>query len=149
MSEALESFDNFLLIMDEQLDALTEEAALYKVDLDFSLHSLSKLEDLFIKMSENIENDKKNSLIVFFARYLGEIVIKNFGGKWTLPIDDPKNVNFNTPVIIGHSPIEGLEFSPIGVIRAFSLRKRAGMLKTAIDAQASPNPIDLSGLVED
>jgi len=148
-NDALESFDNFLMVMDEQLDALTEEAALYKVDLDFSLHSLSKLEDLFIKISENVEKDKINSLIVFFARYLGEIVIKNFGCKWTLPIDDPKNVNYNTPVIIGHSPIEGLEFSPIGVMRAFSLRKRSGMLKTAIDAHVSPNPIDLSGLVEE
>jgi len=147
--DALEKFDQFLMIMDEQLDALTEEAASRNIDLDFSLDSLSKLEGLFLIMSENIDKDKKNSLIVFFARYLGEIVRTNYGGKWHLPLDDPKNVNFNTPVIVGHSTMEGLEFAPIGVMRGFSLRKRLGMLKTAIDADVSPIIIDLSGLLEE
>jgi hypothetical protein len=51
-------------------------------------------------------------------------------------------------VIKGHSKIEGLEFAPIGVMRAYSLRKKEGTLRRAVEAQIDPKPLDLSGLVE-
>lgn len=147
--KALEDFDDFLMIMDEQLDALENDAEARGIKLDFSLSSLAKLEELFLKMANGADKDMRDRLIVYFARYLGEIVRTNYGGKWQLSLDDPKNVNFNTPVIVGHTPIQGLEFSPIGIMRAFALKRRPGMLWTAIDADINPSPLDLSGLTEE
>lgn len=147
--QALEKFDDFLMIFDEQTDALEKDAAARGIDLDFSVESLAKLEQLFLLMAEGADKDAISQLIVYFARYLGEIVRINYGGKWILSLDDPKNVNFNTPVIVGHTPIPDLEFDPIGQMRAFSLKKRPGMLWQAIDADINPNPLDLSDLVEE
>jgi len=147
--KALEDFDDFLMIMDEQLDTLENDAEARGIKLDFSLSSLAKLEELFLKMANGADKDIRDRLIVYFSRYLGEIVRTNYGGKWQLSLDDQKNVNFNTPVIVGHTPIQGLEFSPIGIMRAFALKRRPGMLWTAIDADINPSPLDLSGLTEE
>jgi len=147
--KSLEDFDDFLMIMDEQLDTLENDAEARGIKLDFSLSSLAKLEELFLKMANGADKDIRDRLIVYFARYLGEIVRTNYGGKWQLSLDDQKNVNFNTPVIVGHTPIQGLEFSPIGIMRAFALKRRPGMLRTAIDADINPSPLDLSGLTEE
>ncbi|NOU22008.1 MAG: hypothetical protein HOO93_09495 [Methyloglobulus sp.] len=146
---ALEKFDDFLLVMDDQLEALENDAESRGIDLDFSVSSLEKLEQLFTVMAEGVHKDIINQLIVYFARYLGEIVRTNYGGKWHLSLDDPKNVNFNTPVIVGHTSIEDLEFAPIGIMRAFAIKRRSGMLWTAINADINPSPLDLSGLVEE
>ncbi|MBI3896717.1 MAG: hypothetical protein HY308_00305 [Gammaproteobacteria bacterium] len=144
---AKEKFDNFLMSMDDQLDALEAEAQSRNIDLDFSTASVSKLENLFDLMATNADKETIESLVVTFARYLGEIVRLNYGGKWLLPLDDPSNVYFNTPVITGHTK-EGLEFSPIFAMRAFALRRKPDTLKKAIDAHIKPNPIDLSRLIE-
>jgi hypothetical protein len=146
---ALEKFDDFLMIFDDQTDALENDAEARGIELDFSISSLAKLEQLFTMMAEGADKDATNQLIVYFARYLGEIVRTNYGGKWQLSLDDPKNVNFNTPVIAGHTPIEGLEFSPIRTMRAFALKRQPGMLWRAINAHVDPRPVDLSGLVEE
>ena len=148
-AQALEKFDEFLMIFDEQTDALENDAANRGIVLDFSIASLEKLEQFFPMMADGADKDMTNRLIVYFARYLGEIVRTNFGGKWVLSLDNPKNVNFNTPVIVGHTPMEDLEFSPIGVMRAFALKRQSGMLWRAIDADINPNPLDLSELVEE
>lgn len=146
---AEEKFDQFLMIMDDQLDSLSCEAESRGIDLDFSLDDMDKLEDLFDLMAEGKSADDRASLVVFFARYLGELVLKNYGGKWSLPLEDEKNVNFNTPVIVGHCSIEGLEFAPISVMRGYSLRKRKGSLRRALDADVNPKALDLSDIPEE
>ena len=119
-----EKFDDFLMAMDEQLDWLGDEAAKYGIKLDFSLGYFERLEQLFDLMSEGLDKIAVSSLVVIFARHLGELVRLNYGGKWVLPLNDEKNVNFNTPVIVGHTSIEGLEFAPITVMRAYALRRK-------------------------
>lgn len=99
-------------------------------------------------MADGADKDQTNKLIVFFARYLEEIVRVNYGGPCHLPLDDPKNINFNTPVIIGYTRIDGLEFAPMTAMRAFALKRRPGMLWTAIQADIDPKALDLSDLVE-
>lgn len=145
---AQEDFDNFLMVMDDQLEALAEEAAKRGIRLDLSLNDLERLERLFDLMSEGLEKDEKASLVVTFARHLGEIVRVNFGGKWHLPLDDPKNVHFNKPVLVGHTAVDGLEFAPTFVMRGYALRKQPGSLRRAVDAQINVKPLDLSGLIE-
>jgi hypothetical protein len=146
--QALNKFDEFLMILDEQTDALERDAEANGITLDFTLASLPKLEQLFLTMAEGADKEEISQLIVYFARYLGEIVRTNYGGKWHLPLDDPKSVNFNTPVIVGHTRISGLEFSPIGIMRGFALKRRPGMLWRAIDADVNPSPLDLNDLIE-
>lgn len=143
-----EDFENFLMIMDEQLEALKDDAEKHKVPLDFSLSDLSNLEDLFDLMAPPNNKEDPSGMVVFFARHLGEVVRLNYGGQWFLPLDDKKNVNFNKPVIIGHSPVKGLEFSPIFVMRAYSLRRKKGTLARAVKANVDPTPVDIDHLIE-
>lgn len=146
--QALDDFDNFLMVMDDQLEALQEEATRRRLILDFSLDDLERLEKLFDLMTDGVDNDTRSSLIVSFGRHLGEVVRENYGGRWVVPLDDEKNINFNKPVIIGHTKIEGLEFAPLTVMRAYSLRKKPGTLRRAVEADVNPQTLDLSELIE-
>ncbi|KAG8151673.1 hypothetical protein [Burkholderia catarinensis] len=146
---AEEAFDDFVMIMDDQLDWLSDEAKGHGIKLAVELDDLPKLEKLFNLLSSGKDKDYVSGLVVTFARFLGEVVRESYGGKWVLPLDDEKNINFNTPVIVGHTPIEGLEFAPLSVMRAYALRKRPGTLQRAVDAQVNPKPVDLSGLAEE
>jgi hypothetical protein len=146
---AEQDFDDFLMIMEDQLDYLKEEAERRGIFLDSSPDDLDKLEQLFDLMSETTDKKDIPGLVVLFARHLGEIVRLNYGGKWELPLDDEKNVNFNTPVLTGHCPVEGVECAPISIMHAYSLRRKKGTLKRAVDADVNPTSIDLSDLVEE
>lgn len=146
---ALEDFESFLLQMDEQLDGLREEAEAANVNLDMLDGDFEKLELLFDRVSDGLADDRRTDLVIAFARYLGELVRKLFGGDWSLPLDDEKSVNFNWPVIVGHSPVPGLEFAPISTMKAYALRKRPGTLRRAVMADVRPQALDLSDLVED
>lgn len=148
-NEAEEKFDEFLMVMDDQLDYLQGEAEKHGITLDLSGKDIENLEKLFDAMSSGIDSETRAGLVVVFARHLGEVFRINHGGEWRLPLDDEKNVNYNTPVIAGFGTIEGLEFAPISVVRAYSLRKKPGTMKRAVDAVANPQPLDLSGLVEE
>lgn len=148
--EAAENtFERFLIIMDDQIEFLKDEAEKNNIELDDSLSDLEKLEDLFDIMSQNLSGDGKSSLLVFFARHLGEVVRLNYGGKWFIQLEDKKNINFNEPVIIGHSPIEGLDFAPISVMRSYALRRKKGTLRCAVDADINPKAIDIDSLIEE
>jgi len=142
-------FDDFLMIMDDQLEALERDALKHGIRIGRNMGPLEPLEQLFSKMKTEIIKDDIDRLIIYFARYLGEIVIGDFGGHWNLPLKDKKNVNYNRPVIIGHSPIPGLEFAPISLVRAYSIKEKPGMFRIAIDADINPNPIDLSDLADE
>ncbi|HHA2860913.1 hypothetical protein [Stenotrophomonas maltophilia] len=54
-------------------------------------------------MAEPLSQDEQDALRFVFARYLGDVVHEHHGGKWTLPLDDPNDISFNMPVILGHS----------------------------------------------
>lgn len=148
-TEARDKFEAFLMAMDDQLEALADEAATRGIQLDSSLADLERLEQLFDLMSQGLDKDATAGLVVTFARHLGEVVRLRFGGTWHLPLDDEKNVNFNTPVIVGHTPIAGLQFAPLSVMRAYALRRKPGTLRRAAEADVHIKPLDLSGLIED
>lgn len=147
--KALETFDNFLMIMDDQLDYLNTEAIKHKISIDFSLETLEKLETLFDLLSQGLNKENLSGLIVLFARHLGEIVRLNSESKWILSLEDEKFVDFNSPIIVGKKPLKGLQFEPIQVMRAYAVRKRPGTLRPAVDAYLNPSPLDLSDLVEE
>lgn len=142
--DAEADFDDFLMAMDDQLKWLEREASRLGLELDISQSTPELLELLFDRMAEGMTDDDKDRLLVIFGRYLGEFVRLTFGGKWALPLDDEKNINFNTPVIVEHSKFEGLEFSPIRTMRAYSLRKKPGMIRKIIQSDIDPQILDLS-----
>jgi len=147
--KARESFENFLIEMDDRLDGVREEAERVHVDLDMSVSDFDRLESLFDKLSAGMSDDKKKDLVVSLGRYLGELVCHLYGGKWVLPLEDEKSINFNTPVVVGHAAVPGLEFAPLATMRAYALRKRPGTLKRAALADVRPQAVDLSDLIED
>lgn len=147
--EAEDTFERFLIIMDDQIEFLKDEAEKHNIELDDSLSDLEKLEDLFDIMSQNLNSDEKSSLLVLFARHLGEVVRLNYGGKWFIQLEDKKNVNFNEPVIMGHSSIEGLDFAPISIMRSYALRRKKGALRCAVEADINPRTIDIDSLIEE
>jgi hypothetical protein len=110
--------------------------------------SLENLERLFFQVTENCSEDEKQGWIVTFARYVGEIVRETFNGKWHLSLEDPKNIYFNTPVIINHTKIENLQFSPIFAVRALSLRKKSGLLRKIVMADIKPRELNIDHLEE-
>lgn len=143
-----DAFEQFLIVMDDQLESLEEDAKKFGISIDLSVSSINKLEKLFELMAESADENAIDSLIVYFGRYLGEIVNYNYNGRWDLPLDDPNNVNYNTPVITGHSQ-KGLEFAPLSVMRSFALRRVKNTLQRAIDADMEIRPLDLSNLIEE
>ncbi|WP_329859958.1 hypothetical protein [Stenotrophomonas sp. SMYL89] len=147
--EARENFEQFLIIMDDQIEWLIEQGQHRGVDLDGSLESLDHLETLYNLMAATLSEDEQAALRVVFARYLGEIVRLHHGGKWTLPLDDPKDISFNMPVILGHSTCPWLEFNPIHTMRGYSLRPRPGMIRSVVAHSVAPKILDLSDLVEE
>lgn len=142
--KAKEEFDDFLISMDDQIDWLTEQAKQHNIELYNSSNTPETLEQLFDLMSEGMNESDTESLIIIFGRFLGEFVRLTYGGQWKLPLDDPKNINFNTPVITGHSPVKGLEFAPIRIMRAYALRRKAGTIRRAIENHIAPAILDLS-----
>lgn len=143
-NEAEETFDNFLVTMDDQIDWLVDEAKKHEIHLTNSSDTPEILEKLFDLTSKGMDENLTTSLIVIFGRYLGEFMRLSYGGQWTLPLDDESNVNFNTPVITGHSSVEGLEFAPIRVMRAYALRRNVGTIRRSIENHINPEVLDLS-----
>lgn len=148
IKKSKDDFDEFLFKMDDQLDALDDRAKKHGIQLEFSMNSLEKLESLFFKIADDVDDDTRASLIVTFARYVGEIVRLSFGGKWKLSLDDPKNIYYNSPVIVGHTPISDLEFSPIDAMQTIWLRRKPGLLRQIIMAGIGPEDLDIDHLVE-
>jgi len=148
---AEEKFQSFLMLMDEQIDWLESEARALGIEIALSGGQvmLGRLESLFDVLSKGKDRDEIAGLNVVFARYLGEWVRLHFGGAWRLPLDDPKNVNFNTPVIEGHTLVQGLQFPPVLTMRAYALRRKPGMLLRAVISQVDPKTLDLSDLQQE
>jgi hypothetical protein len=146
---AEEKFDRFLMSMDDRLEWLQDQAKSAGIELGCSVSDCERLEQLFDLMSKALDKDQTLNLEITFARYLGEIVRVNYGGKWVLPLDDEKDINFNVPVITDHTPIEGLNFAPTSVMRAYSLRRKKGTLQRAIEAHTKPSSLDLDDLAEE
>lgn len=144
-----DDFDKFLILMDDQLDTVEVEANKRGFSINLTMESLENLEKTFLSVVADCTDDEKDGWIVTFARYVGEIVRICFNGKWHLSSDDPTNIYYNTPVIINHTTIDGLEFSPIFAVRALSIRKRLGLLRQIIMADVAPVPLDIDYLRED
>ncbi len=140
-------FEQFLFEMDDKLEALQEDANARSFNLDFSLASLAHLERYIDAVSAATPRSVDlTSVLIACGRYLGEVVRVNYGGKWDIPLDDPADLYFNQPVIIGHNR-SGTELAPLFLARAYQRKRKPGMIAAAIENQINPKEIDLSDLV--
>jgi len=144
-----DNFENFLILMDDQLEAVENESNKRGFSIDLTINSLENIEKLFLSIIKDCTEEETEGWIAAFARYVGEIVRIRFSGQWHLSSDSPKDVYYNTPVIVNHTKIKGLAFSPIFAIRALSIRKRIGLLHQIIMADIEPVPLEIEHLRED
>lgn len=145
---AHEAFARFLQEMDERLQRLEFLTDARDLDLDYAEAGLGDFETLFEALLDEAQagDGDTTTVIVTAARYLGEVVRRTHGGEWHLPLDDPKNVHHNTPVIVGHNR-SGTEFAPLFLCRAFARRRQRGAFARAIHNQIAPEKLDLSDLL--
>ena len=137
----------FLFKISDQVESLQEIGAAYHLDL--SVESLDRLEKFFDTYRKQPPAGlDETELMIICARYLGQVLRENYGGKWDLPLDDPNNINFNSPVIVGARG-SITEFPPIDIMRAYSLRPKPGFLRQALESEINPKLLDLSDLAED
>jgi hypothetical protein len=140
--ELKEMFDVFLSKMDDQLDEFIKKAKKQGYKLDFSSASLNDLEKYLLENNTSVnENDFNDS-----AAYFGEVVRKNYGGKWQCSLNLTKNsIDYGYPVIVGHTKYN-LELNPFHAVRSYILRKRPDHFQTVIGNDINPDTLDLSHL---
>ena len=73
-----------------------------KSSLDYSIVLLKVLE-LWIKQNYNsVEEMKaKTAHLDGCARYVGEVIRKQLGGKWDIDLERPDNVFYGLPIMVG------------------------------------------------
>ncbi len=78
--EAREQFEMFLFKMSDQVEALQALGVAYHLDL--SIESLDRLEAFFDKYRKLPPAGlDETDLVIMCARYLGQVLRKNYGGK--------------------------------------------------------------------
>jgi hypothetical protein len=138
--ELEEKFEMFIFNMSDYLEQIIEIAKEKNINLDYSMESLPFLEEYLIKNKITINDIDYDSA----SAYLGQVLRKNYGGKWICNLDKENNsLYYGYPVITGHTKYDVL-FSPFHVIKAFLLRHKNNLLTTAIESDISPTEIDWS-----
>lgn len=121
----------------------------YRLDAIHSLDSLEELERYATETGVNFVDTSDAAVLeqVNAWYYLGEVVRQNFGGEWEFSMNDENTANWGAYVVVGHCPVPGIEFEPLGLFRAFVRRGYpAGMFRRAVMADVKPQRIDLSDL---
>jgi len=133
-----EKFESFLAEVNCLPDFLIEKAENKGYNLDYSIDSLNELERYL--STENIKKDDEDQQ--FAAMYLGELIIKNYGGKWVIDLDDLKSLDFAIPIIKGHSKFD-VTFNPFHAVSIYIIRKVSGILYKSIRADVSAKKLGL------
>ncbi|MET4141981.1 hypothetical protein [Pedobacter sp. UYP1] len=137
--EELEKFEIWLFEMDDRLEPLLDYAEKKGYSLDYSLDSLA----IFEKFVESEKINFDHDLFITCARYLGEVVVKTFNGKWSLDIEDPNSLYFKKPVVINYSKY-GTIFSPINILKNYTREYKKGLLLKAILSDIEPGTFNLN-----
>lgn len=86
-----------------------EDAKRFEIELDFSEESIKQVESIIsIYESKKAGIDDKNKIPVvgmMYGSYIGEVYIRNYGGKWV-------NITFDDRTFPGVQGSDGSSFSP-------------------------------------
>jgi hypothetical protein len=134
-----EKFNLFIFSVDDSVDEIQQLAKDKGIKLSFSAETPKSIEDLIIAIDLNA---KDNHMINVLAQYIGEYFRKTIGGKWHLGDDPESSMTYNCPVISGHNSV-GHVFDPIMTIRNFVIRRKQGIIATAIEAEKGVDDLNL------
>ncbi|WP_052732198.1 hypothetical protein [Hymenobacter terrenus] len=154
LEEEEERLGQFILYMKDAFFPFLRHANTQGYQLN-EAHTLDSLEDLerYIREKKiSLDGASDAALLVRYNcwYYLGEVMRRNFGGSWEFSMDQENDGNWGEYVIVGHSPVQGLEFVPERLFRAFILRGyKPGMFRKGIFNQVKPEPVDLSELAKE
>lgn len=98
-----DDFEVWLIEMDAALERFlpTVEKKM-NAKLDYSIDSLKILENWIKSNYQTIDEIKKETAhLDGCARYVGEVIRKQLNGKWTIDLEDDKNVFYRLPVVEG------------------------------------------------
>jgi len=137
-NEEIEKFELWLFEMDNRLEPLVDYAENKGYSLDYSLESLLDFETFILVEKITFEHD----LFITCARYLGEILVQNFNGKWALDIDDPNSLYYGKPVVTNYSKY-GTIFSPINILKNYTRAYKRGLLLKVIKSDIDPENFNL------
>ncbi|MBF9219807.1 hypothetical protein [Hymenobacter ruricola] len=149
-AEEEEKFQLFLFELEDRQEAFIENSTAQGYQLDYTSQSLTELERYLTAMpfSWDDKSDEAVGRRLDCWTYLGEVVRQNHGGDWQLSWNDDNSANRGQFVITGHAPVEGVEFTPLRLIKTFIQRGQSGALNRAVQAQVNPTPVDFSDLRE-
>ncbi|MFW0716006.1 hypothetical protein [Pedobacter sp. N23S346] len=143
--ELEEKFEMFIFNIDDCLEQFIEKTEGKNILLDYSVPSLKLLENYLVENKITINDDDYNDA----ASYLGEVIRRNYEGKWICNLDKENNsLYYGFPVITKHVNYDIL-YSPFHVVKAFLLRHKENLFITSIESQLNPQKIDLSDLPDE
>lgn len=126
---------------DEQNKFLRVANALgYRLTNPQQMESLEELERYIREEKVDFKNPSDEALSerTNCWYYLGEVVRITFGGGWQFSMNEENTANWGDYVIEGHSPVPGVEFEPLGLVRGFIGRGcRLGTFRRAIMAHVT------------
>lgn len=138
-----EKFEMFLFDMDDNLEAFIDEAESQGYNLDYSLKSLTDLENYLTKNKVDQDSDDVNNA----AAYFGEVVRKKYGGKWICSLDMKNNsLYYGKPVISGHTTPDDLQLSPFDTVLLYIISPRKDHFLITIENDLDDESIDLSDI---
>jgi len=140
VKELEEKFENFIFYIDDYLEDFIERADAQGYNLDYSIRSLSDLEDYLTKNKVDKDSDDVNDA----AAYFGEVVRKKYGGSWQCSLDLINNsLHYGKPVIVDYTIPKDLELSPFDSVLLYITRPRKDHFLITIENDIDDEPLNL------
>ena len=133
-AEAKATFKSFMNCMQERLQDFIDIGACFGYVFDYRISECRQIELFFDDFIEHYYEDELEDVLTFFSRYLGEIVIREYGGKWILYQGSKRDIDHFCPVVTGLLGIENIPFNTEHTMHAYYLRHQEGMIERMITA---------------
>lgn len=104
--------------------------------MDYTPESLDILEKHIIEIFDSPKcalEESEADFVDGIARYVGQVFRKCLGGKWDIELDDPSNVFFNVPQLVGMKN-QDTQISPLTLVTASLDRRRGNYIRTVLEA---------------
>jgi hypothetical protein len=130
-----EDFEEWLADMQTGLDRFTDALPEEVADaLDESPESLDVLEAWLLERypsTEAVLEESEKEILDGAARYVGETFLGQLGGKWSISADDPKDVNYQLPILTGFRG-QFSTLAPVTMVTAAADRRTGTYLSTIL-----------------
>ncbi len=106
IAQRKESFQYWLLDMDDSLEHFISKFKKGSIMLDYSITPLDPLEKLILATFRTVDEiEKDRSLYDEMACYVGETFRRTLGGAWKLDLENKSSAYYNLPILDYDVPI--------------------------------------------